>query len=48
MEIGVADTRRRDAHEHLVVARWIELDLLYVNRPPRLVQDDRANPHATR
>jgi hypothetical protein len=48
MEIGVADARGRDAHEHLVVSRRIELDLLDVDRPPRLVQNDRPNPHATR
>src|SRR5207245_6934152 len=48
MEIGVADARRRDPYEHLVVARRIELDLLDAHRPPRLVQHNRLNPHATR
>jgi hypothetical protein len=48
MEVGVADARRRDTYEHLFVSRRIELDLLDVDRPPRLVQNDRANPHATR
>jgi hypothetical protein len=48
MEIGVADARRRDPYEYLVIPRRIELDLLDAHRLPRLVQHNRPNPHATR
>ena len=46
VEIGVANTARRHANEHLARLRRIELELLDDQRLPELVQDCRPNGHA--
>jgi hypothetical protein len=46
MEIGVADTTRRHANEHLARLRRIELELFDDQRLLELVQDRRPNGHA--
>ena len=43
--VRVAHARCGDANEHFVVAGRSELDLLYNERLPRLVEDGGANAH---